>query len=71
MSDTKELVSLGFQAGEPEPKPDDIFSRGACPKCGHVLISNLYWVEGKGYLFLWECWNALQPVTTCDYRRTL
>lgn len=45
--------------------------RGRCPECGEALVSNLYYVGGKGYLLVWECWASLADVATCHYRRVI
>jgi hypothetical protein len=51
--------------------PDPEWLRGACPRCGEELVSNCYYVAGRGFLVLWECVASLQPEPTCDYRRLL
>ena len=51
------------------PRPEWI--RGVCPRCGAELVSNSYYVAGRGYLLLWECWSSLGESPTCDYRRVL
>ena len=51
------------------PEPDWV--RGKCPRCGEALVSNCYYVAGRGYLILWECWASLADQPTCDYRRVL
>jgi hypothetical protein len=45
--------------------------RGVCPRCGAELVSNCYYVSGRGYLVVWECWSSLTENPTCDYRRAL
>lgn len=53
-------------------RPEPEWIRGWCPKCGRAeLVSNIYYVAGRGYLVLWECWDAVQGAATCDYRRVL
>lgn len=54
-------------------RPDPDWVRGRCPLCGDELVSNAYYVGGKGYLIVWECWASLgEPAErTCDYRRVL
>lgn len=51
--------------------PDPSFIRGKCPKCGGDLVSNLYYIGGRGYVLRYECWGSLVDPTTCDYKRTL
>jgi len=55
------------------PAPDPEWIRGQCPKCGAAVVSNCYYQGGRGYVLLWECWNALgEPeVRTCDWRKVL
>ncbi len=45
--------------------------RGICPDCGEHLVSNLYYVEGKGYMLAFECWASLMEKPTCTYRKVL
>lgn len=57
------------QAERPRPDPDWV--RGKCPHCGGLLVSNAYYISGKGYYIAWECWNSLGEAKSCDYRRVL
>lgn len=43
--------------------------RGTCPACGGGLLSNLYYVEGRGYLLVMECAESLSERPACNYRR--
>lgn len=43
--------------------------RGTCPVCGGGLLSNLYYVKGRGYLMIWECESSLSERPACNYRR--
>lgn len=52
-------------------RPDPQWIRGTCPECGDDLVSNLYYVGGKGYLLVWECWSGLGERPSCCYRRVL
>lgn len=52
-------------------RPKEEWVRGTCPECGDVLVSNCYYVQGKGYLIVWECWSALADEPTCAYRKVL
>lgn len=63
-----ELVSgdLGT-SGQPDPQ----WVRGLCPLCGAPVVSNLYYVGGKGYLNRWECWNGTGMNDSCDYKRVI
>jgi hypothetical protein len=51
--------------------PDSSWVRGDCPECGAPVVSNAYWQGGRGYVILWECWEALGEAPTCAYRREL
>jgi len=52
-------------------RPDPQWVRGRCPECGDDLVSNLYYIGGKGYLLCWECWGSLGENPACRYRRVL
>lgn len=52
-------------------RPDPEWVRGRCPMCGEDVVSNCYYVAGKGYLIIWECWSSLGEVPTCEYRQVL
>jgi hypothetical protein len=52
-------------------RPDPDWVRGRCPMCGEEVVSNCYYVGGKGYIIVWECWASLAETATCDYRRVL
>jgi len=51
------------------PRPEWI--RGKCPDCGDDLVSNCYYVGGRGYLICWECWSSLGGEPQCNYRKIL
>lgn len=51
------------------PRPEVV--RGICPQCGGELVSNIYYVGGKGYLRRIECWESLGSAPKCGYRRVL
>jgi hypothetical protein len=52
-------------------RPDPDWVRGRCPMCGEEVVSNCYYVGGKGYIIVWECWASLGETASCDYRRVL
>ncbi len=52
-------------------RPDPQWVRGRCPECGDDLVSNLYYIGGKGYLLVWECWGSLVEGSSCHYRKVL
>lgn len=70
MSTATELVSGPSRKAE---RPDPDWVRGRCPMCGEEVVSNCYYIGGKGYIMVWECWSALgdEDEQTCDYRRIL
>jgi len=51
-----------------EEQPNPEWVRGRCPDCGGSLVSNLYYIGGRGYVVRWECWEALRPTPTCAYK---
>ena len=59
----------GAAARKERPDPDWV--RGRCPMCGEDVVSNCYYVGGKGYIIVWECWGSLGDTPDCDYRRVL
>jgi hypothetical protein len=54
-----------------QERPDPGWVVGSCPHCGEDVVSNAYYVGGKGYVIVWECWGSLGEEPTCDYRRVL
>lgn len=64
-----ESVRQAFDGVSDRPRPEWV--RGVCPQCGDELVSNCYYVGGKGYLCLWECWSSLSSHPTCSYRKVL
>lgn len=55
----------------PASQPDPALVRGRCPSCGDPLVSQLYYVRGKGYLIRWECWRSQGDSPSCDYQVVL
>ncbi len=51
------------------PRPEWV--RGVCPNCGQPVVSNCYYIGGRGYLCVWECWNSLAETPSCTYRKVL
>jgi len=64
---------MGSEKRQParQERPDPEWVRGVCPRCGEELVSKCYYVGGRGYLVIWECWSSLAETSTCDYRRVL
>ena len=60
-------VAGGGRADRPRPE----WVRGKCPQCGDDLVSNCYYVGGRGYLICWECWSSLTHNPSCTYREVL
>ena len=54
-----------------EQRPDADMIRAACPVCGSDIVSQVFYVQGRGYVIFWICWEFLQEVPSCDYRRAL
>lgn len=64
-------MSMESKHPERAERPDPEWVRGICPRCGEELISHCYYVAGRGYLVVWECWASLGSTPNCDYRRVL
>lgn len=52
-------------------RPKAEWVRGICPQCGQPLVSNCYYIGGRGYLVTWDCWASLGMNPTCRYRKVL
>lgn len=52
-----------------QPKPEWV--RGVCPQCGSPVVSNAYYIGGRGYLTVWECWASLGETPACTYRKVI
>lgn len=64
----RELVS-GVERKQDVPDADWV--RARCPACGGDVVSNAYYVGGRGYVVLWECWESLGEKPSCSYRRQI
>ena len=64
-----ESVRQAYDGASDRPRPEWI--RGVCPQCGDPLVSNCYYVGGKGYLCIYECWASLGDNPACGYRKIL
>ena len=64
-----ESVRQAFDGVLDRPRPEWV--RGECPQCGEQLVSNCYYVGGKGYIVCWDCWGSLGSEPTCHYRKIL
>ena len=64
-----ESVRQAYDGTSDRPKPEWV--RGICPQCGEPVVSNCYYVGGKGYLCVYECWSSLQDTPACGYRKVL
>ena len=62
-------VRQAYDGNSDRPRPEWV--RGTCPMCGEVLVSNLYYVGDRGYIFEWQCWAGAQNSSACTYRRVL
>ena len=54
--DTNAAVESVRQAYDGGGRPRPEWVRGQCPQCGDDLVSNCYYVGGRGYLICHECW---------------
>ncbi len=57
--------------GPAEGQPRPGWTRGTCPACGGAVVANMYYVGGRGYLCIHECWESLGTHPTCNYRKVL
>lgn len=64
-----ESVRQAYDGTTDRPRPEWV--RGNCPQCGSELVSNCYYVGGRGYIVLWQCWESLKDNPTCAYRKVL
>ncbi len=64
-----ESVRQAYDGVSNQPRPEWV--RGECPQCGDALVSNCYYVGGRGYLICWECWSSLGEKPSCTYRKVL
>lgn len=64
-----ESVRQAYDGASARPRPEWV--RGKCPQCGDDLVSNCYYVGGRGYIIAWECWSSLGSVPACAYRKIL
>ena len=53
------------------PSDRALFGVAITVPAGEDVVSNCYYVGGKGYIIVWECWASLSDTATCDYRRVL
>lgn len=52
-------------------RPNPEWVRGVCPLCGEPVVSNCYYVGGRGYVVLYECWASLCEPPICAYRKVI
>lgn len=64
-----ESVRQAFDGTSDRPRPEWV--RGKCPQCGNEVVSNCYYVGGKGYLVIHQCWASLGPRPTCTYQKVI
>ncbi len=64
-----EAVRQAYDGPASHPRPEWV--RGECPQCGAAVVSNCYYVGGRGYLVVWECWASLGEKPACAYRKVL
>ena len=68
-TDAAETIRSGRTDDGLLPHPD--YVRGQCPQCGDVLVSQVYYIGGRGYLVVWDCWASLGNAPCCTYRKVL
>ena len=68
---TSAAVESVRQASGSGDAPDPAWVRGVCPQCGSLLVSNCYYVGGRGYLIVHECWESLGDAAACAYRKII
>lgn len=66
-----DTITAPRRTGLRDERPDPQWIRGRCPECGDDLVSNLYYIGGKGYLLRWECWSSLGESPACGYYKVL
>lgn len=52
-------------------RPPTKMRAGTCPVCGDDAVSELSFMEDRGYLLQVRCWSSLGDEPTCDWRRAL
>lgn len=57
--------------GGPAERTASVRTGGTCPSCGSDLVSNCYYISGRGYLILHECEASVGPESSCQYRKVL
>ncbi len=69
--DTQAAVESVRQTRDMDTMPRPEWVRGECPQCGAAVVSNCYYVGGRGYLIVHECWASLADKPACTYRKVL
>ena len=72
--ETNEAVQSVRQAYDkptPDGQPKPEWVRGVCPQCGEPVVSNSYYIGGRGYLIVFECWQSLGETPACTYRKVI
>lgn len=60
-----------IRTGKRADRPLLTWVRGTCPTCKNPVVANSYYVGGKGYQIVHECWESLGENPTCNYRHVL
>jgi len=71
MTETREPLGTEARPNPDQNRPDPEWKRGTCPLCGDDVVCNSYYVGGRGYIIVWECWSSLQLPATCNFRRVI
>jgi hypothetical protein len=67
---TEKVLVNGTERKQDRPDPDWLCDY-PCPLCNGDVVSNCYYVGGKGYVIAHECWAGLGPQPTCNWRKVL
>jgi hypothetical protein len=71
IAEGEQRLAMGAMPLDSEDRPRPEWVRGRCPECGEELVSNLYYVGGRGYLVRWECWASLKENPPCTFYKVL
>lgn len=52
-------------------RPPTLIRCGHCPVCGDDAVSEVSYVEGRGYLMRARCWSSFGDDPSCDWARVL
>lgn len=64
-------VRQAYDGLTPDGQPKPEWTRGTCPQCGQPVVANSYYIGGRGYLIVHECWHSLGENPACTFRKVL